>query len=54
MPTRSERNGNLTYIIWHVAVDMNNFGICGEKEKLCVFGAKPRLGTGPRRQHDAV
>lgn len=40
MPTQSKQNGNLTYIIWHVEVDMNNFGICGGKEKLRGFGAR--------------
>jgi len=33
---------------------MNNFGICGEKEKLCVLGARIRSGIGPCRQHRAA
>lgn len=39
-------------MVWHVAVDMNNFGICEEKEKLWVLGAKVRLETGPGRERE--
>lgn len=41
-------------MVWHVAADMNNFGIWGGKVKSRVLGAGMGLDRSPCRQQEAV